>query len=150
MRSKGFEALKGIKARAFEETKAREESAEEAAARREQEKINKDMLIGFVRLLSPIAPHICEEMHQALTGEETLAYAAWPTYDPAKLVLSEVEIVVQICGKIKAKIMIPADLDKEGMEKLVEEDDTVKALVLGKQIKKIVAVPGKLLNIVAI
>ena len=62
----------------------------------------------------------------------------------------EVEIVVQIFGKIKAKLMIPADLDKQAMEALVETNDAVKALVEGKTVKKIVAVPGKLLNIVAI
>ena len=82
--------------------------------------------------------------------EGRLYQTTWPAWDEKKLVKDEVEIVVQICGKIKAKIMIPADLDKAGMEKLVETDDTVKALVAGKDIKKIVAVPGKLLNIVAI
>ena len=112
-----------------------------------QEKINKDMLIGFVRLLSPIAPHICEEMHQALTGEETLAYAAWPTYDPAKLVLSEVEIVVQVNGKLRAKFQAAKDAENDVLEAQAKE--AVAAQLEGKTIRKVIVVKNKLVNIVA-
>jgi leucyl-tRNA synthetase len=112
-----------------------------------QDKINKDMLIGFVRLLSPIAPHICEEMHQALTGEETLAYAAWPTYDPAKLVLSEVEIVVQVNGKLRAKFSAAKDAENDVLEAQAKE--AVAAQLEGKTIRKVIVVKNKLVNIVA-
>lgn len=112
-----------------------------------QEKINKDMLIGFVRLLSPIAPHICEEMHQALTGEETLAYAAWPTYDLAKLVLSEVEIVVQVNGKLRAKFQAAKDAENDVLEAQAKE--AVAAQLEGKTIRKVIVVKNKLVNIVA-
>ena len=112
--------------------------------------ISKAEIKVLLTLLNPVAPHLTEEMWETLGFENRLYQTTWPLWDESKLVKDEVEIVVQICGKIKAKIMIPADLDKDGMEKLVEENDTVKALVEGKQIKKIVAVPGKLLNIVAI
>ncbi len=112
-----------------------------------QEKINKDMLIGFVRLLSPIAPHICEEMHQALTGEETLAYAAWPTYDPANLVLSEVEIVVQVNGKLRAKFQAAKDAENDVLEAQAKE--AVAAQLEGKTIRKVIVVKNKLVNIVA-
>ena len=112
-----------------------------------QDKINKDMLIGFVRLLSPIAPHICEEMHQALTGEETLAYAAWPTYDPAKLVLSEVEIVVQVNGKLRAKFQAAKDAENDVLEAQAKE--AVAAQLEGKTIRKVIVVKNKLVNIVA-
>ncbi len=111
------------------------------------EKINKDMLIGFVRLLSPIAPHICEEMHQALTGEETLAYAQWPSYDPKKLVLSEVEIVVQVNGKLRAKFQYAKDADNAELEAKAKE--AVAAQLEGKTIRKVIVVKNKLVNIVA-
>ncbi len=109
-----------------------------------------DELKVLLTLLNPVSPHITEEMWQNCGFEGRLYAAKWPEYDESKLKQDEVEIVVQICGKIKAKLMIPADLDKQAMEALVETNDTVKALVEGKTVKKIVAVPGKLLNIVAI
>ncbi len=109
-----------------------------------------DELKVLLTLLNPVSPHITEEMWQNCGFESRLYAAKWPEYDENKLKQDEVEIVVQICGKIKAKLMIPADLDKQAMEALVETNDTVKALVKGKTVKKIVAVPGKLLNIVAI
>ena len=109
-----------------------------------------DELKVLLTLLNPVSPHISEEMWQNCGFEGRLYAAKWPEYDENKLKQDEVEIVVQICGKIKAKLMIPANLDKQAMEALVETNDTVKALVEGKTVKKIVAVPGKLLNIVAI
>ncbi|MBR6765614.1 MAG: leucine--tRNA ligase, partial [Clostridia bacterium] len=112
--------------------------------------ISKDEIRVLLILLNPVAPHITEEMWQVLGFENRLYQSTWPVWDDKKLVQNEVEIVVQISGKIKAKLMVPADITKEDMEKLVTENDTVKALVEGKSVKKIVAVPGKLLNIVAI
>ena len=112
--------------------------------------VRRDELNVLLTLLNPVSPHITEEMWQNCGFEGRLYAAKWPEYDESKLKQDEVEIVVQICGKIKAKLMIPADLDRQAMEALVETNDTVKALVEGKTVKKIVAVPGKLLNIVAI
>ncbi len=112
--------------------------------------VRRDELKVLLTLLNPVSPHITEEMWQNCGFEGRLYAAKWPEYDESKLKQDEVEIVVQICGKIKAKLMIPADLDRQAMEALVETNDTVKALVEGKTVKKIVAVPGKLLNIVAI
>ncbi len=112
-----------------------------------QEKINKEMLIGFVKLLSPIAPHICEEMHQVLTGEATLAYASWPVYDPAKLVLNEVEIVVQVNGKLRAKFQYAKDADQAELEAKAKE--AVAQQLEGKTIRKVIVVKNKLVNIVA-
>ena len=112
--------------------------------------INKEELKTLLTLLNPVAPHLTEEMWEEAGFENRLYQTVWPTWDEKKLVKNEVEIVVQICGKIKAKLMVPADIDKAGMEKLVIDNETVKKLVEGKEIKKIVAVPGKLLNIVAI
>ena len=111
-------------------------------------KVNKEMAINFVKVLSTFAPHLGEELHQILTGEETLAYLPWPTYDEAALKLDTVEIVVQINGKVKEKLNIPGNTSKEDMEKMVSEDDTIKALIEDKTVLKVIAVPGRLINIV--
>ena len=111
-------------------------------------RVNKDMLISFVRMLSCFCPHLGEELHQYLTGEETLAYSAWPTFDESKLELDQVEIVVQINGKVKEKMNVPGDMTKEAMEEHVMSLPEVTSLIEGKEIVKVVAVPGRLVNIV--
>ena len=111
-------------------------------------KVNKDMLVSFVKMLSCFAPHLGEELYNQLTGEETLAYAPWPTYEEEKLKLDTVEIVVQINGKVKSKLDIPGNMTKEEMEKEIIPRDDVQALLEGKEILKIIAVPGRLINIV--
>lgn len=107
-----------------------------------------DALEKLVAILSPFAPHICEEMWQHLGHEGSVYDAAWPEYDESALVKDEVEIVVQLNGKVKEKLNVPANLDKAAFEQLVMENDTVKALIADKTIVKVIAVPGKLLNIV--
>ncbi|WP_449621386.1 leucine--tRNA ligase [Robertmurraya sp. Marseille-Q9965] len=104
---------------------------------------------GFVKMLAPIAPHIAEELWEKLGGTETISYEAWPAFDEAKLVDDEVEIVVQINGKVKAKLMVPADANREALEEIAMGDITVKEQIDGKTVRKVIAVPGKLVNIVA-
>ena len=104
---------------------------------------------GFVKMIAPICPHIAEELWNKLGHTDTIAYAAWPAYDEAKLVDDEVEIVVQINGKVKAKLMVPADATREKMQEIAMESDSVKEQIDGKTIRKVIAVPGKLVNIVA-
>lgn len=104
---------------------------------------------GFVKMLAPIAPHIAEELWEKLGFNETITYEAWPAYDEAKLVDDEVEIVVQINGKVKAKLMVPADANREVLEEIAMGDIKVKEQIDGKTIRKVIAVPGKLVNIVA-
>jgi leucyl-tRNA synthetase len=105
---------------------------------------------GFVKLLSPICPHIAEELWGKITGQSsTISYEAWPAYDEAKLVDDEVEIVVQINGKVKAKLMVPAGANKEALEQIAMDDVQVKEQIDGKTVRKVIAVPGKLVNIVA-
>ncbi|PTE73712.1 leucine--tRNA ligase [Staphylococcus devriesei] len=111
--------------------------------------IYKPYVEGFVKMLAPIAPHIGEELWNRLGNNDTITYQPWPTYDESLLVDSEVEIVVQVNGKVRAKLQIPKDLSKEEMQDLALEDENVKLSIEGKEIKKVIAVPQKLVNIVA-
>ena len=111
-------------------------------------RVNKGMLVNFIRMLSCFAPHLGEELHQMLTGEDTLAYAEWPSFDEAALKLDTVEIVVQINGKVRARMDVPGNLTREALTDLVMEDGQVKELLAGKEPVKVIAVPGKLINIV--
>ncbi|MBA2873876.1 leucine--tRNA ligase [Thermaerobacillus caldiproteolyticus] len=104
---------------------------------------------GFVKLLSPVCPHIAEELWEKLGHNSTIAYESWPAYDEAKLVEDEVEIVVQINGKVRAKLHVPADASKEQLEQLAMEDAKIKEQIEGKTVRKVITVPGKLVNIVA-
>ncbi|WP_066187349.1 MULTISPECIES: leucine--tRNA ligase [Gracilibacillus] len=104
---------------------------------------------AFVKLLSPVAPHIAEELWARLGYTESLAYETWPTYDEAQLVEDEVEVVIQVMGKVRAKMMIAKDATKEEMEEKALSIDSIKERLEGKTIRKVIAVPGKLVNIVA-
>lgn len=109
----------------------------------------KEYVEGFVKLLSPVAPHLAEELWEKLGHTGTITYEAWPTFDESKLVEDEVEIVVQINGKVKAKLLVPATATKEQMEEIALADEDVKEQIEGKTVRKMIAVPGKLVNIVA-
>ncbi|WP_102345227.1 leucine--tRNA ligase [Bacillus sp. Marseille-P3661] len=113
------------------------------------EQLPKEYMKGFVKLLSPIAPHLTEELWELLGHTTTISYEAWPTYDETKLVDDEVEIVVQLNGKVRAKINIPKDASKEQMEEIAMSDEKIKEDLSGKTIRKVIAVPSKLVNIVA-
>lgn len=103
---------------------------------------------GFVKLLAPIAPHAAEELWEILGHSETLTYEAWPTFDESKLVDDEVEVVVQVNGKLRAKVKVAIDASKEQLEEIAKADEKVIEFTEGKQIVKVIAVPGKLVNIV--
>ncbi|KPB05331.1 leucine--tRNA ligase [Bacillus sp. CHD6a] len=111
--------------------------------------IAKDYVEGFVKMLSPVCPHIAEELWEKLGNEGTITYEAWPTFDESKLVEDEIEIVVQVNGKLKAKLYVPSDATREKMEEIAIADETVKESIEGKTVRKVIAVPGKLVNIVA-
>ena len=104
---------------------------------------------GFVKLISPIAPHIAEELWEKLGSSGTIAYEGWPAYDEAKLKDDEVEIVIQINGKVKHKLLVPVNTNKDALEQIAMDDDKIKEQIDGKTIRKVIAVPGKLVNIVA-
>ncbi|MBM7600746.1 leucyl-tRNA synthetase [Virgibacillus halotolerans] len=111
--------------------------------------IPKQYVEGFVKLLSPIAPHVSEELWHLLGNAKTISYEVWPTFDESKLVEDEVEIVVQVMGKVRAKINVSKDISKEDLEKLALDNEHIQEWITGKTIRKVIVVPGKLVNIVA-
>ncbi|GIQ69730.1 leucine--tRNA ligase [Xylanibacillus composti] len=113
------------------------------------ETLPKQAMEHFVQLLSPLAPHIAEELWSRLGHRDTITYEPWPTYDEAMTVDNEVEIVVQISGKIVDRIQIPSGMEQEEMERVAMEAEKVKAALAGKTVRKVIAVKGKLVNIVA-
>ena len=104
---------------------------------------------NFVQLLSPLAPHMAEELWSRLGHEGGISYVAWPEYDESMTVDAEVEIVVQVNGKIVTRATIAKDLDSQAMQDYTMELAPVKQVLEGKTIRKVIAVPGKLVNIVA-
>ena len=111
--------------------------------------INKEELRIFSILLNPFAPHVTEEVYQACSlGDGILAEAKWPEYDEAKCVDESVEIVVQVNGKIKAKLNIPVDADRNAMLELAKADEKVQTAIGNMNIIKEIAVPKKLVNFV--
>ncbi|WP_250646871.1 leucine--tRNA ligase [Lactobacillus crispatus] len=104
---------------------------------------------GFVKLLAPVAPHMMEEIWQVFGHDESITYAKWPTYDPAKLVESTVEIMVQVNGKLRGKFQAPKDAAKDDLQKQAMEIEHVKKFLEGKDVKKVIVVPNKIVNIVA-
>jgi len=114
-----------------------------------QDQISKAYAEGFVKMLSPIAPHISEELWQKLGHNDSLSYEEWPTFDESLLVDNEIEIVIQVNGKLKDKIKISKDLTKDEMEAVAMDNEKIKEAIEGKTIRKVIAVPQKLVNIVA-
>lgn len=111
--------------------------------------INKEELRIFSILLNPFAPHVTEEVYEACKlGNGILAEAEWPEYDESKCVDESVEIVVQVNGKIKAKLNIPVDADKDAVLDLAKNDENVKKSIDGMKIIKEIVVPKKLVNLV--
>ena len=108
-------------------------------AANKEDKLFADYAKGFVQLLAPFAPHLSEELWQELTHSgESISYVAWPTWDESKLVENDVEIVIQIKGKVR----------REELEKLALANEKIQDEIAGKDIIKVIAVPNKLVNIV--
>lgn len=108
----------------------------------------RSVLQPFVLLLSPFAPHIAEELWNTLGKESTLAYEPWPTYDEALLTEDSITIPIQMNGKLKTKIEVPSGTDASAMQAAAEADKTVQTLLEGKNVVKVIAVPGRMVNFV--
>ena len=108
----------------------------------------KEYALNFLKLLNPIAPHITEELWQRLGNNGTITYATWPSFDESKMVDETFEMVVQVNGKVRGKIVVSTETSKEEMEKLALDISNVKNYIDGKEIIKIVTIPKKLVSIV--
>ena len=104
---------------------------------------------GFLQLLAPIAPFISEELWERMGHTESISHVSWPTYDEKELVEDEIEVIFQVNGKLKAKVIVPRDLSKEELEEVAMNHEQIKANIEGKTVRKVIAVPNKLVNIVA-
>lgn len=110
--------------------------------------INKDMMLGFLKLLYPVAPHICEELNEMLTGEDDMSYDAWPVCDESKLVVNKVTIAVQVNGKVRGTFETDKDADKEVVEKAALALDAVAKYLASGEVRKVIVIPNKIVNIV--
>jgi leucyl-tRNA synthetase len=102
----------------------------------------------FLRLLSPYAPHLCEELWQRLGEKELIAHAEWPSYDESLCIDETITIVVQINGKKRDELQVPKDTGREELETLALASERVKKFSEGREPKKVIVVPGRLVNIV--
>lgn len=103
---------------------------------------------GFVKMISPIMPHVAEELWSFFNESDTIAYQTWPTYDESQLVEDEIEMVVQVNGKVKGHIKVAKDLDKAAVQKIALANEHVHSTIDGQDIRKLIVVPGKIVNIV--
>lgn len=108
----------------------------------------KDVVSDYLRLLAPFAPHFSEEQWSLLGNSYSIFNEAWPKFDPKALVKDEVEIAIQVNGKIKNKIMVSSDLDEEGIKAAALADEKIIASTEGKTVVKVIVIKGRLVNIV--
>ncbi|MBZ0333123.1 leucine--tRNA ligase [Marinobacter sp. AL4B] len=111
--------------------------------------VRQEALDVAVLVLSPIVPHICHQLWHALGHSETVVDASWPVADESAMVRSEIEVVLQVNGKVRAKQSVPADISKGDLEKMALENENVQRFTEGKTVRKVIVVPGKLVNVVA-
>jgi leucyl-tRNA synthetase len=125
-----------------ESAKLTDDAAQSRAVRHEA-------LDSAVIMLAPIVPHICHQLWQALGHSQPVVDAPWPVADKAAMVRSEIQVVLQVNGKVRAKADVPADIDKDSLETLALENENVVRFTEGKTVRKVIVVPGKLVNVVA-
>jgi leucyl-tRNA synthetase len=110
--------------------------------------IIQEALESIVMLLSPITPHICHALWKKLGHETSIIYAKWPIVDESVLVKKEIQLIIQVNGKLRSKMIVDVDTSKTTIEKMVMEDEKVKNFIGSKLIKKIIYVKDKLVNVV--
>ena len=110
--------------------------------------LSRDQASRFVRVLAPFAPHVAEELWAKLGEQPSIANAPWPSYDRAQLVDDTVEVPIAIKGKVRSHVVAPAGADAKALEALALADSRVQELLAGKQVRKVIVVPGKMINLV--
>jgi len=114
--------------------------------------VPREVAAPFLLMLSPIAPHMCEELWQRMLGtnwHRPIVSEPWPTYDESLCIDQEVEIAVQVLGKVRSRVMMPADADENRMQEIALADPKIQQEIAGKTVRKVVCIPGRLVNIVA-
>ncbi|MCO7227386.1 leucine--tRNA ligase [Pleionea sp. CnH1-48] len=122
--------------------------AKAPAASEQDRAVVREALEASTLLLSPITPHICHDLWKQLGHDEAVIDAQWPTYDESALELDEIALVVQVNGKLRARIQVPASMSKDDIEAQALQDENVTRFTEGKTVRKVIVVPGKLVNIV--
>ena len=112
-------------------------------------RVSKDMLEGFIKILSPIVPHICEEMWQMVTGKTGISYEPWPSFDESKTQMNEVTMAVQVNGKMRGTFTASADASDEELTEAAKQVESVQRQIEGKTIRKVIVVKHKIVNIIA-
>ena len=135
-------------ARMMELTNTLYQTDEKALETPEGHMVTSEVFDLFIPMLAPFAPHLAEELWEILGNRELLVYRPWPSYYEELTQRNEVEIVFQVNGKIRARVQVPADIAKDDMEKMAMDNDRVKEFTEGKTIRKVIVIPGKLVNIV--
>ena len=113
-----------------------------------QEKVSKKYVRPLIQLLNPIAPHVTEELWEKLGFEGYLFESKWPEYDESKLVADEIEIPVQVNGTVRYRINVPSDADEATIEEAAKADPALANYMAGKEIKKVIVIKSKIVNIV--
>lgn len=107
-----------------------------------------DVQRSLILLTAPFAPYLAQELWEVLGEKSSLLRQPWPKYDPELAKEDEIEIPISINGKLRSKIVVPVNTSKEELEKLALSDEKIQSLIAGKQIVKVIVVPGKMVNIV--
>ena len=107
-----------------------------------------EAIIAVVLMLSPIVPHICQSLWQQLGHDSLVAAEAWPEIDESALERDSIELVVQVNGKLRSKINVPADADNDAIENIALKDEKIQLNIQDKTVRKVIVVPGRLVNLV--
>jgi leucyl-tRNA synthetase len=137
-------------ARMMELTNTLYQADEKELATTEGHQVLSEVFSAFIPMLAPFVPHFAEELWETLGNTVSLTTAEWPSFIEELTKRDEIELVFQVNGKIREKIQVPADISKEDMEKMAMSSDRIQDFIAGKQIKKVIAIPGKLVNIVVV
>ncbi|TLQ03238.1 leucine--tRNA ligase [Pediococcus stilesii] len=103
---------------------------------------------GLVKMLSPIIPHVAEELWSLMDHDESITYETWPTYDESKLVEDTVQVILQVNGKVRSKITVDKDMEKDALEKVALSDSKIQQWLQDKDVRKVIVIPNKIVNIV--
>jgi leucyl-tRNA synthetase len=113
------------------------------------ERVPRAWMEMFLRILAPFAPHVAEELWQRLGHAESITFAPWPAFDPAKLAMDTITLAVQISGKLRGTIDVPVDIGEADAIAAARADDKIAPFLAGKTIVRQIYVPGRLVNLVA-